>query len=280
MTDLGNIRLAYHRISGRVQLHLENDSREVAALRSTRDECFRLMASAEAVWTSSSFNTNQIYLTGIPLLQNSRVIPLDEYSTLCQSIDTMVKSLDDAIRIALDPPQTRFSPVKHRRTGRVGRPVISIDSKFLTFALEMRGPTDVAKALGCSPRTIRRRALEHGILPPGHPPFQRVVQDNGTITYTYLGPPKHTRLSDISDNALDDMMWCTLRDFPKLGRRLIEGCFRRQGFLIPRDRIRRSYFRVHGRTSPFGRRPIARRSYHVAGVNSLWHHDGQHGKSI
>ena len=44
-----------------------------------------------------------------------------------------------------------------------------------------------------------------------------------------------------------------------------------------RSPIRASYERVHGAPASLINRPIERQVYHVAGPNSLCHHDGQHG---
>lgn len=49
---------------------------------------------------------------------------------------------------------------------------------------------------------------------------------------------------------------------------------------MPRERIIESYLRVYGTPGVFGDRAIHRRVYTVAGANSLWHHDGQHGMSL
>ncbi|THH13742.1 hypothetical protein EUX98_g9686, partial [Antrodiella citrinella] len=49
------------------------------------------------------------------------------------------------------------------------------------------------------------------------------------------------------------------------------------GHHVPRERLTLSYARVHGTPGIFGARTIHRRQYNVAGANSLWHHDGQHG---
>ena len=80
--------------------------------------------------------------------------------------------------------------------------------------------------------------------------------------------------------AMDVAISRILRDFPRLGRHMIDGRLRSQGIRVPRSRIRASRIRIRGRIPSFARQPLARREYHVAGVNSLWHHDGQHGERI
>ena len=61
---------------------------------------------------------------------------------------------------------------------------------------------------------------------------------------------------------------------------MLHGYLRAKGYRVPIKRISSSYLRVHGTPAAFGSRQIERRVYSVPGVNSLWHHDGQHGKLI
>jgi hypothetical protein len=191
----------------------------------------------------------------------------------------MIVALDEAYHIASDLPDSTLQVVEYHETGRPGRPRIEFEPSFLSFALELRGPTDIARVFRCSPRTIRRRALELGLLRAGQEPF-RVIESDGTAVRFHNGPQKRTRLSDISDDDLDTVISTILRDFPDFGRRMIDGRLRSQGLLVPRSRIRASFQRVRGRVSSFIRHRIVRREYRVAGVNSLWHHDGQHGEAL
>jgi hypothetical protein len=190
----------------------------------------------------------------------------------------MLGLLDESSQAASDPPDSTLSVIHCNPTGRPGRPRVEVDQRFLSFALEVRGSTDVADVLGCSPRTIRRRALEHQILEPGQSPFLYYIEPNdGSLVRIRHGTPRHTRLSDIADEELDNATETILKDFPHFGRRMIDGRLRAQGILVTRARIADSYRRVHGPPPAFGRRQIVRRRYWVAGVNSLWHHDGHHG---
>ena len=47
--------------------------------------------------------------------------------------------------------------------------------------------------------------------------------------------------------------------------------------MVSEARVRDSLERVSGVPGTFGGRRVHRRRYQVAGANSLWHHDGQHG---
>ena len=59
---------------------------------------------------------------------------------------------------------------------------------------------------------------------------------------------------------------------------MIFGRLKAAGHHVPVERIAASYLRVRGTPGSFSGRTIHRRVYKVAGANSLWHHDGQHGK--
>jgi hypothetical protein len=202
-----------------------------------------------------------------------------EYVNIMQVIYDMVELLDDAIQEASDPPDATLIINHDEVSTRRGRPRFHIDPTFLSFALESRGPKGIANVLGCCPRTVRRWALDFGLLEAGEAPlFGEVLADNGTTQYTRLNTPRHTRLSDISDDELDRVLEQILQIFPRYGRGLIDGDLRSRGLLVSRTRITHSYLRVRGPPPPFNQHRIVRRQYNVAGANSLWHHDGQHGK--
>jgi hypothetical protein len=77
---------------------------------------------------------------------------------------------------------------------------------------------------------------------------------------------------------VDTIVLSQLEMFPNFGQSMMAGSLRVEGLNIPRQRVRDSYDRIQGGpTARFGQRHIHRRAYQVAGPNSLWHHDGQHG---
>jgi hypothetical protein len=159
---------------------------------------------------------------------------------------------------------------------RRGRPRKHIDPNFLEIAMPRRGPTDLATLLGCNPRTVRRWLLEYGLAEPGEPLFTLVEQQDGTNLIAHTPTPsKPTTLTDVE---LDHVMHQILETFPDFGQQMIAGHLEYQGHLVTRERIRQSYYRVHGPPNSFGRRRIQRRTYQVRGPLALWHHDGQHGK--
>lgn len=160
-----------------------------------------------------------------------------------------------------------------------GRPRLDIDSQFLSSALRLRGPTGIARSIGCSSRTVRRAALRSGLVEPGHPVRRHKIQMDGSVAQVWQSTAP--AISAISDDpeALDRQVADILSLFPHFGREMIVGALAARGFHVPVDRIGASYRRVNGISRVFAERIIERRVYWVPGVNSLWHHDGQHGKS-
>ena len=192
----------------------------------------------------------------------------------------MINALDEACHMSLDPPDHSPSPLTSvTHSGRRGRPRIEIDHDLLAVTLPLRGSTHLAPVFGCHPRTVRHRALEHGLAEAGPPVYVEYEDSNGAILRCYnssTGPQ-----SQLSDSELDDIVFEILKTFPSFGRRMLDGHIRHLGHRVPRARLQESYNRVHGpSTVTFGSRRIQRRVYSVPGPNSLCHHDGQHGKLL
>lgn len=57
----------------------------------------------------------------------------------------------------------------------------------------------------------------------------------------------------------------------------MSGALSTWGYRISIERIRLSLLRIDPIRRVFESQRIRRRKYSVAGPNSLWHHDGQHG---
>lgn len=174
-----------------------------------------------------------------------------------------------------------IQPVQVVRNGQRGRPRIEIDRAWLEEALTLRNPSGVARELdGVGARSIRRRSLEYGLRSPGDPVYTIIEDLDGNQIRYYTPQNPSQRTSNLSQEQLDAMLVDILISFPEFGRNMAEGDFRAQGYHISRSELRESYQRVQGGPAILGRRRIRRREYHVAGPNSLWHHDGQHGKFI
>lgn len=195
----------------------------------------------------------------------------------------MIQDLTDAIMQSSDLPDAPPSnPVSLEYTGGRGRPKKVIDPDVLAAGMSVGGPTFMGELLDVSPRTVRRRALEQGLVEPGDPVYVDTVEENGDLTRTYTSSSAQSRNRNqggLTNEQLDIIMSQLLELFPTFGRRMIDGYFSAHGHHIPRSRLEQSYNRVHGpSTATFGARRIRRRVYNVSAFNSLWHHDGQHGK--
>lgn len=191
----------------------------------------------------------------------------------------MVDDLDAACHESSDPADGGPLMVSQLlQTANPGRPRIQIDRTFLEHALQMRGPTALSSIFKCSSRTVRRRALEMGLVQPGPAVRESITNTDGSISHHHTS--SSAPVSDMSEAELDSRVGAILELFPTFGRRMITGHLRSGGHRIPRQRITDSYARVHGAPGSFGQRQIARKTYKVPGPNSLWHHDGQHGKGI
>ena len=183
----------------------------------------------------------------------------------------MTYHLDQARQASSDPledPAIVF--VRTVRTGRRGRPRVEIEPNLLSTALKLRAKTRIANTAGCSARTIRRRQLDYGIDEPmlGQSQTQQAGRPNGGSL----------RSRETSDEELDRWLSIIIQDFPSFGRRLATAALRAQGVMVSEGRVRDSLTRVSGVPGTFGGRRVHRRRYQVAGANSLWHHDGQHGR--
>lgn len=186
-----------------------------------------------------------------------------------------------------------------------GRPRIEIDPGFLRWAYGHRSTASIARYLGVSRTVVRNALLAEGIaqcqanpFPPA-PPQEAVAGDgaepddilepdiplpagalppdienltaDGLVSFT--GP-----VSGISDDELDMLLLRLRTHFKRAGLSMLDGMLRRLGHRVPTERVRQSLLRIDPVRRIFERIRIRRREYRVLGPNSLWHHDGQHGK--
>lgn len=214
------------------------------------------------------------------MIQNRDVLPREEHELLETNIRSMVEHLDAICLLNRDSSSSEYTPpvlTSTAPTENRGRPRINIDPAFLDQALQLRGPTALAKVLGVSSRTIRRRALEAQLVQPGSPVYMEEVQGDGSLARVY-NSTSNAQSIELDDNTLDDLIKDTLLVFPNFGKQMMQGDLRAQGYKVSRQQIEASYIRVRGVPARFGHRPIVRRVYRVAGPNALRHHDGQHGE--
>lgn len=193
----------------------------------------------------------------------------------------MARELDEACYRSTDPQEgPSFTVVTRSSNSRRGRPKVHIDPAFLADTMTLRPNTGLAPVFGCTPRTVRRRLLEYGLAEPGRPVYITESQLDGTSTRVYNTIPHTPSAPTLTDAELDAAIGDILKIFPTFGQRMIAGRLKSSGHRVVRDRISASYLRVHGAPGVFGDRSIHRNRYKVAGANSLWHHDGQHGPCI
>jgi hypothetical protein len=188
-----------------------------------------------------------------------------------QGVDTMIQALATATVQSVDLPSEASIPVTYlQHVGGRGRPHIAIHCDFLSFGLELRGPTGLAPGAGVSSRTVCRRALDYDLVQPAAPVYtEELHETSGNVICTYTASTS-APVSDITDGGLDELVHHILEIFPTFGRRMIAGH-------LPTLRIRESYERFHGPPVAYSNTAIGCQPYHVAGPNSLVHHDGQHG---
>jgi hypothetical protein len=152
----------------------------------------------------------------------------------------MLDHLDRATIASADPPDgPLIETTQTLYTGRRGRPRIEIDRDILATSLEMRGPTPLAPIFDTSARTIRRRALEYGLVEPGHPVYIEHQTADGSTYHQYTSST--AAASDLTDDALDAIVGQIVETFPMFGRRMISGHLRHLGYRIPRPRLKESY---------------------------------------
>lgn len=191
--------------------------------------------------------------------KHKELFPGEEFNKIVENLKLMVRALDEAQLQSLDPPTISPPPLSHlSRADGPGRPRIEIKPEVLQTALALETKTVLASLLDCSVRTIRRRQRE-------------LEAESGALL-----TPQRTA---ITRAELDRVVQEILHGFPNFGRSMVMGRLNADGYNIPERDVRASIQRVRGVPSQFfGSRRIHRRKYYVPAVNSLWHHDGQHGK--
>lgn len=110
------------------------------------------------------------------------------------------------------------------------------------------------------------------------------LEDNESTGSQHQHQPYHPQvsysspMSNLSDEALDELVVSLRLQYQRAGISILDGMIRAMGLRISRERVRQSLLRIDPVRRVFERITIRRRTYSVPGPNSLWHHDGQHGK--
>jgi hypothetical protein len=207
--------------------------------------------------------------------------PVDAH-TITTSVDAMIIALESSINTTRYPPDA--PPIMFGKTvqsSKRGRPPVEIRLEDLTLLASGRTTMkDIADLYQCGAWTIRRRMVDFGLSEPGPPVYTEQEQDDGSVERVY-SRGSCTNLSQATDQELDAILISIYEQFPSFGKRMIDGYLMALGERVPRRRIEESYLRVISPpNNQFGNRRIERRVYSVPGPNALWHHDGQHGRSL
>ena len=180
-------------------------------------------------------------------LQARDYIDILDYQTIVQSVVDMIECLDNAEDDARDDTGGDPIPVSMytSKEGK-GRPRLEIDRNWLMYALQVQTMADIAKELGCNPRTVRRRILEYGLADPAPAIIQEVVRDDGTIAWEWR--PRGPTMSALNEDpdGLDVVIQEVLERFSTYGIEYLRGTVMSMGHQASRDNIRASYRRVAG----------------------------------
>lgn len=185
-------------------------------------------------------------------------------------------------------------------TGQRGCPRKVINRDFLQWAYRLRSTSGIAHFLHVGRTLVRQSLLDYNIALPGVNPFpddtvseasdnsddagsdrpefvqgsSRDGQHNIPMAFSTAG-----YLSNTTDDQLDQTLRKFRSEYPRAGLRILDGMLRNQGHIVQQRRVRESLLRIDPVARVFDRVRLQRRGYKVPGPNSLWHHDGQHGKS-
>ncbi|XP_044174182.1 uncharacterized protein LOC122957830 [Acropora millepora] len=159
------------------------------------------------------------------------------------------------ITSVLEDAERSWLPVSFavRSTGSVGRPKFEISKDQLEYLVEYELKTpDIAKALGVSVSTIKRRLREFNI-------------------------SSRATLTEISDHDLDSVVRSIHTEFPNAGYRRVLSQLILRGIKVPQRRVRESMQRTDADGVAFRWLSITPRAvYCVSGPLALWHIDGNH----
>ncbi|KAL7382992.1 hypothetical protein ABVT39_003034 [Epinephelus coioides] len=138
--------------------------------------------------------------------------------------------------------------------GQTGRPVFQITHEQLQMLLSFNfSGKQIAVILGVSKSTVKRRLRQYNL--------------------SFRG-----RYTDLTDDGLDQHVWEIVSSNDDIGPEAVRARLVGEGIIVPRHRVWQSVIR----TNPEGAalrsmsHRLCRRTYRVAGPNSLWHIDGNH----
>ena len=194
-----------------------------------------------------------------------------EIYTMRQNCATMANAIDAVISTQTTDRDLQPSPVtisEQAHTGKCGRPTTEIDPTALQQLLELRGPQDTARLLGCSSRTVRRRALELGFVQPGAPVFTHETQPDGSVLKVF----RRRDSAHSTDEEVHAAVPVVLETYPDIGREKMVAALKAQGISATRRQVEAALLVSRGPSDSRKRGPIQRRVYNVPGSNYMWHH--------
>src|ERR1700749_1118972 len=113
-------------------------------------------------------------------LKHAALMDAAECLVIQTSVHEMLRLLHEAVNNSLDPPDAPHLTTSYLvHTGRPGQPSVYIPRDVLAAALQYRGPTHLAPIFSCSSRTVRRIALEYGLVEPGPPVYVDYIDEAG-----------------------------------------------------------------------------------------------------
>jgi hypothetical protein len=238
---LETIRIAFFQLGDRVRAALHTQIGDCLRLQEQSSGVLRLLEAIHQV----HFVVCDVFPAHTPALhKHAAIIPASEQQVMEASISNMLDALSSATLQSEDitsgPGVSVAFPV---HTGRPGRPRIEIDQNFLSFGLELRGPTGLAPVASVASRTIRRRALEYGLVEAAAPVYSEDMDDQGNIIRTYVSSTSGP-VSGLSDGELDELMHHILEVFPAFGRRMIAGHLCQLSHHVPTSCIWDSYSHI------------------------------------
>ncbi|KAJ6501015.1 hypothetical protein DFH09DRAFT_1252122 [Mycena vulgaris] len=235
------------------------------------------------------------------------------YNRFQASVTAIVQTPTDSIVIGrLGDDLDEFVQLVRQNSGIFdAAELATIQTNFLRWAYSQRPTAGIHRFLGVSRGVVRSALLRYGIATPQSNPFpvselpvsppdtddtlngeddlldprmpipddlpadvEDLAREEPSIT-SYTGS-----LSELSNEELDILLLRLRSHFRRAGLAMLDGMLRRLGHRVPRERVRQSLLRIDPVRRIFERIRIRRRIYSVAGPNALWHHDGQHGKSV
>ena len=183
-TIVDSFRSEYSHLEESVQEALANSSNDPFLIERVGIALGNYTSSLQRVDRLPCFQRQQCALQlSLPLTQFSHLFGNEEAETIRTNTALLGTEIGQAYAIAAEASHRgRPHPVSAVATGRPGRPRLIIDREWLTWAIQIRNTSDIARYLGVSRPVVRDAILENGLREAGEDPFVR----------TYYNPPAQT----------------------------------------------------------------------------------------